>query len=353
MSSFRFGFVKARQPVSVQIESVHECECGGGLRRLLQVCARRFRPWREVFFHRFHLTLLCASRSRIAIGHPRAPTRTSSAAPLPTCRRAPHLSMAAPALCAWWLAPDYAYVGVLRTAPGCTMWRNRFACDGLCVQPGSQHDRDSVHDVVARPYGCWFYMAHAAANRSSAAVNVGRSLRASHRCDVNRLLGLPTESSDRLCSNADRLWCSAARAKGFDSIQVQRGTFVATDGRTRKRFSELVVCSDACTTREFKESACVPIAKRVAAGVEPPGGAEYRPCDCPAGALSLSCDGVHRAAPHGPRAGHDDVQDAHCFRAFQYLSAVPDRMPPPDAPNTACRLRATFTVNATSSRVPQ
>ena len=90
MSPFRFGFVKPRQPVSVQIESVHECECGGGLRRLL--CARRFRPWREVFFqqisphsavcfafaHRHRFTLVLRHERRARRRSPRAAAHHTS-----------------------------------------------------------------------------------------------------------------------------------------------------------------------------------------------------------------------------------------------------------------------------------
>ena len=147
---------------------------------------------------------LCVSLLQVAV-FPHSAAHTCSACGAHQVENSNTLSMAIevhtqPEICRWWLAPDHTYIGVLRTAPGCTMWRNRFACDGFCKQPGGP----GGGDVVERVYGCWFYTAFLAANSSDAVVDVGRSLRVVHRCDVNRLLGLPVQRTDGFCSNSDR-----------------------------------------------------------------------------------------------------------------------------------------------------
>ena len=97
-----------------------------------------------------------------------------------------------PKVCNWWTVPDYHWVGVLRTAPGCTRHTNHWACDGLCTQPGATGmEGDDSKDVIReRKYGCWFYTMFNASSSSAAYVNVGRSLRAVTRCGVGFLLGL-------------------------------------------------------------------------------------------------------------------------------------------------------------------
>lgn len=336
------------------------------------------------------------------------------------------------AICDTWLAPDYSFIGVLRTAPGCTKRTNHFACDGRCMQPGAAgmagddshltirergcvlpHIELATIDVATRcrvrlwtccaADGCWFYTVSNASGNSRAVVNVGRSLRVPSRCWVSRLLGIePNRSADdQLCVHEDRLWCDRARVLGFDSIQVLRGTYAASTHSSaargahshtaahtpacrtryygarheRRAFGELVVCVDACVRTAFAHSACVPVARRLldvpvamhaarrprdgtlradderrgrhedgGEVAEDVGRALLAPCDCPAGALSLTCDGKTRVPPappsHAPgasslvvetdRGGHGAgggamMNQTACAAAFRWLDALPDR----------------------------
>ena len=75
--------------------------------------------------------------------------------------------------------------------------------------------------------GYWFTLTHPDTLplfRSGASVNVGRSLRAEHRGQVADALGLPCghyPGCDADWQVQDKLWCTMAFKKGFDSIQIQ------------------------------------------------------------------------------------------------------------------------------------
>lgn len=109
------------------------------------------------------------------------------------------------------------------------------------------------------------------------------------RCDVHEILYGARASANALCTNnpGDKYWCEFARARGYDSIQIKRGT-ATTPTMKRKPWSELIMCAGECERETFSESACVPIARAITAA------GEVRPCDCPAGAETLSCDGIDR-----------------------------------------------------------
>ena len=248
-----------------------------------------------------------------------------------------------PVVCNHWLAPDHAWIGVVRTAPGCSMHTNHFACDGYCRQPGAagMDGADGKMAIRDRGYGCWFYSVWNASYASSAAVNVGRSLRVHTRCAVSALLDMhPNRSaSDALCVHEDRLWCERARARGYDSIQIFRGTYYDSSGK-RRAFAEIALCVDSCMRQAFAASACVPqVARRVMSNGEVQAGEGS--CDCPSNAISLSCDGNHRVPP---------LLDPHgCHAAFRWIDGLHDR---PDriigtralqaAVDTQCRLNATI-----------
>ena len=269
-----------------------------------------------------------------------------------------------PKICNWWTVPDHHWVGVLRTAPGCTRHTNHWACDGLCTQPGATGmEGDDSKDVIReRKYGCWFYTMFNASSSSAAYVNVGRSLRAVTRCGVGFLLGLHKPNSTgvesgkggtNLCEHEDRLWCDRAIARGYDSIQLLRGTYYDAKGK-RRAFGELVICTDECTSKPFENYACVPAARRITEG------GAVAPCDCPNNALSLSCDGIHRVppAPDTYATKHGAMNQTACAAAFKWLDSRPDR---PDRiigapalhalPDTQCRLDA-LTANMTEGPIP-
>ena len=243
--------------------------------------------------------------------------------------------------CNWWQAPDHAWIGVLRTAPACSRHHNHFACDGFCRQPGAPGMEGDEEKMAIRDrlYGCWFYTVWNASYASAAYVNVGKSLRVYSRCTVSRVLGMDVKNRsahDALCQHEDRLWCERARARGFDSIQILRGTYYAANN-ARRSFGELVLCTGACASRVFAPTACVPAARHITEN------GEVRACDCPEGAISLSCDGV----PRVPHAAGNESFEKGCASAFRWLDERPDR---PDrilgtarlhaAPDTQCRLRA-------------
>ena len=89
------------------------------------------------------------------------------------------------------------------------------------------------------------------------------------RCGVGFLLGLHKPNSTgvgsgkggtNLCEHEDRLWCDRAIARGYDSIQLLRGTYYDAKGK-RRAFGELVICTDECTSKPFENYACVPAAR--------------------------------------------------------------------------------------------
>ena len=125
-------------------------------------------------------------------------------------------------------------------------------------------------------------MANNASAYSRAYVNVGRSLRLSTRCDVSQVLyGSRASRSGALCIDGpgDKLWCTVARSRGYDSIQIARGTSYVPHTRRRKPWGELVACGEDCATRTYSRSACVPFA------VTDGGGS----CACAHDAQQLSC----------------------------------------------------------------
>lgn len=109
---------------------------------------------------------------------------------------------------------------------------------------------------MLRNYGCWFYRSHG----SGVAINVGRSLRARTRAGVAKRLGLPC-GRPPLCNTGfteqDKLWCTRARALGYDTIQVAKSHIDS--------FSEVIHCAGGCATQPVA-GACPPVPLRTAAG---------------------------------------------------------------------------------------
>ena len=207
--------------------------------------------------------------------------------------------------CDGGMVRDHAWVGVLRMAPALQLPlfgprpNHSLGCDGLCPGFGDwrgyeQLTRERNESATASVnYGCWFFLAGNASGWSNAYVNVGRSLRMDSRCDTHGFLYGSRKSANALCTHSpgDKYWCEIARARGYDSIQIRRGSAINMGMSRRKPWSELIVCTEQCATQRFSESACVPVARAITAA------GHVRPCDCPAGAQLLSCDGKERPLP--------------------------------------------------------
>ena len=226
------------------------------------------------------------------------------------------------------LVPDNSWVGVLRSAPACIKWAPLAAAlakqhvklsDGWST--GWIMDKRGYDSIMPAanghslwvPYGCWFYMTPNASYYSNAWVHVGRSLRVEKRCDVHQVFGIPQRTSHCRENPGDKLWCHFARQRGFDSIQVRLSTYAGAHGK-KHGFSELVLCTGACATRTFNESACVPAARALV------GSGEARKCKCPADSTVLAC-GKH--APRSPSSG-ERLRARKCATAFKFLDDVPD-----------------------------
>ena len=129
-------------------------------------------------------------------------------------------------------------------------------------------------------YGCWFTMIPAVGERSGAAVNVGRSLRANNRSEVARVLHLPCiggpgSDCDVGLAPQDNKWCGEATERGFDSIQVRHPHFYNHD-------TELVICT-GCGNAPL-DGACPPLPLRRGDWDHNPA-----PCACSKHADNLNC----------------------------------------------------------------
>jgi hypothetical protein len=191
-------------------------------------------------------------------------------------------------------AADHTWVGVLRKAPGCDKdqvgdgWSRGWLTDNRNYDKLNISARAIAAGLIKESasgnrlhigWGCWFYAMWNALGWRGAYVNVGRSLRVTTRCTVNRILYGMKGSSDAMCTRnpGDKLWCTFARARGYDSIQIVRGSLYYGSSGRRRPWSELVVCSGECMSRNFADDACVPVAR----AMSPSSGME--PCACPAG----------------------------------------------------------------------
>jgi hypothetical protein len=161
-------------------------------------------------------------------------------------------------------AADHTWVGVVRKAPGCDKnqvgdgWSRGWLTDNRNYDELNISARAIAAGFIKESasgnrlhigWGCWFYAMRNASGWSGAYVNVGRSLRVTTRCTANRILYGIKGSSNALCTSnpGDKLWCTFARARGYDSIQIVRGSLYYGSSRGRRRpWSELVVCSGEC-----------------------------------------------------------------------------------------------------------
>lgn len=218
------------------------------------------------------------------------------------------------------LVADFMWVGVLRMAPG-TIGH----CDGHCPGSVMNEAHSRAYDAIIPNsskwpkvnYGCWFYTALDASDHSGAFVNVGRSLRLETRCDVHDVLYKSRKASNALCTGSpgDRLWCTLARAQGYDSIQIQKGVSYYDHSAKRRPWGEMIHCGDECARETFSDSACVPVAVAK----------NNTPCRCPPGASQLSCRG-ERLAPGWPasvkRTSTRQPARCHAVPSFDHLGLL-------------------------------
>lgn len=127
--------------------------------------------------------------------------------------------------------------------------------------------------------GCWFF----AAAGSGVFINIGRSLRYRTRQAAAKALGPP----DPVGAKRDGTWCTTARARGYDSVQVQTDLpgstfmYVKHASRQTRALVELVVCHDDCATKPACD-ACPPMELRT-------GVSASRPCACEHGMGFIQC----------------------------------------------------------------
>ena len=127
------------------------------------------------------------------------------------------------------------------------------------------------------PYGCWLFPARG----SGVFVNVGRTLVVSTRRDAHTALGIPCSRSNFGCYHpGDKLYCTRAMARGYDSIQIMRG-------RGGLRRAELLLCT-GCTAEPVR-GACLPVETRTGTHAQ-------APCKCDPSRPIINCGTA--VAPH-------------------------------------------------------
>lgn len=204
------------------------------------------------------------------------------------------------------LAPDHAWVNVDRWSTNVCAARKCNVLDySNCMQAGYAFSEglsagfpsdcgseyaeagypDAAKDCNASyakvNYGCWFVMVPPTVFQG-ASVNVGRSLRVNDRLDAAKALGLPC-GNPPVCDGEnkpwDKMWCTEAQKRGYDSIQIHHPKGPSMD-------TELVVCK-GCGEVALN-GACPPIELRRPTwdgrGMGPGG-----PCNCSNAADNLNC----------------------------------------------------------------
>ena len=204
------------------------------------------------------------------------------------------------------LAPDYAWVNVDRWSTNVCAARECNVLDySNCMQAGSPFSeglsagfptdcgdeyakagypeaaKDCNASYAKVNYGCWFVMMPQTVFQG-ASVNVGRSLRVNDRGEAAKALGLPC-GNPPVCDGKnqpwDKMWCTEAQKRGYDSIQVHHP-------KNPEFESELVVCKGC--DKVALNGACPPIELRRPTwdgrGMGPGG-----PCNCSNAADNLNC----------------------------------------------------------------
>jgi hypothetical protein len=214
------------------------------------------------------------------------------------------------------LVPDKEFVQVMRFGPKCGSAPEGMS-EGFAGDCGDEYlqlgpDRFGRPEPTAElakcdpgnqiklGYGCWFYFSQAdlaprpygkdfESRRSSGiAVNVGKSLRVDSRASASHALGIPCPDPP-LCRSMnhpqDKFWCTKAREKGYNSIQIARPHLPCLEDKCLKGppgwLTELLVCSDKCC-KEVVNDACPPDDVELWADGD-------RPCHCPSGSAHLNC----------------------------------------------------------------
>ena len=201
------------------------------------------------------------------------------------------------------LVPDYSWPNVDRwstnicAARGCgpddqtnCLSSNLAYSEGLSagypMDCGSAYHQVNRSDVandcnassVRLNYGCWFTMLPHGMKWRGAAVNVGRSLRVTSRGAAAKTLGLPCGDfpyCDQDYQPWDKLWCTEAQKRGYDSIQI-----FLPHGPGHE--TELVICT-GCDQAAL-HGACPPLPLRRGSW-----DATGTPCNCSDAADNMNC----------------------------------------------------------------
>jgi len=140
---------------------------------------------------------------------------------------------------------SYSWVEVTRSRE-CTHIYMNFQ-EGLST--GLKYSKDDLKYNDTIPYGCWFFVMRG----TGVYVNVGKTMIAYDRSDVNKAFGLFCNRPPYCDGQGDRYWCQKALSYGYDSIQVVNAN--------ENENHELVICSGKCSTQPVDEN-CPPMELR-------------------------------------------------------------------------------------------
>lgn len=158
---------------------------------------------------------------------------------------------------------DDTWIGVIRMSTSCSVLfpQNTPYSEGLTTLILNMPQDPPVR------YGCWFFVA----TFSKVKVFTGKIFRAESPAHLKRALNTTCDANDW----CDTEWCSAASARGYDSVLVWREY-------PQKHFlPEFVVCHGECMTQPLT-TACPNISMR---------DSYDRTCRCDARSNVLNCDG--------------------------------------------------------------
>lgn len=141
--------------------------------------------------------------------------------------------------------PSYSWVEVTRSRE-CTHIYMNFQ-EGLST--GLKYSKDDLRYNDTIPYGCWFFVMRG----TGVYVNVGKTMIAYDRSDVNTAFGLFCNRPPYCDGQGDRYWCQKALSNGYDSIQVVNAN--------ENENHELVICNGKCSTQPVDEN-CPPMELR-------------------------------------------------------------------------------------------
>lgn len=197
--------------------------------------------------------------------------------------------------------------------------------------PGYDFFPAAANATSVWPYGCWYWMDVP----SDIFVNVGRSMRFENRYHAHLYLGIPcntTASRDCDTVPGDKLYCTLALRRGYQSIQVRhahpfRAGDAPVEARHRSFHSELLSCSTPCTSRPLKTTC--PGEEKLVDG-------NRRPCECSEGSGILNCDGNTSGGRIEMNKAKRALQGDVCASANEKLRSMMTAVEPLLAANPHC-----------------